>query len=341
MIAENETLENFENEKNYWIIPMDFNIYPFSEMKKEWDKYKSIKWKIPGEAKYDKNINDYKLIKSSSIFKNLKKRDIIYFYVFNLPMGEKARVLLRGEVVEEKSLMLYKEVYSNSESEEKVYAFKIGNLSTLGEDELYNNFFFTIGDINSKSGSSITNPRGKVWLSRKNNKLSTEQIDILEKYFKKDGWDKDIEKLIKFFNRRCFFEGKIGNKNDHKTFIRKNGLKYYEIHHFIQKNQKNKNKPLHNLKEDDSKAVIYGEKNELTLCPNCHRKIHLGTIEDINEMLKIALEDDGIKEILSSKCIQDVIGGDEEIEKWILEMYNCSNWFIKAVVIKTRLVLWA
>ena len=179
MTEENKTLENFENEKNYWIIPMDFNIYQFSEMKKEWDKYKSIKWKIPGEVIYDKNINDYKLIKSSSRFKNLKKRDIIYFYVFNLPMGEKARVLLRGEVVEEKSLMLYKEVYSNSESEEKVYAFKIGNLSTLGEDKLYNNFFFTIDDINSKSGSSIDHPRGKFWLSRKNKNLSIELINIL------------------------------------------------------------------------------------------------------------------------------------------------------------------
>ena len=323
MTAENKTLENFENEKNYWIIPMDFNIYPFSEMKKEWDKYKYIIWRIPVKVKDDKNKNDDIPLK----FKNLKKRDIIYFYVFNLPMGEKARILLRGEVVEGKSLMLHKEVYSNSESEEKVYAFKIGNLSTLGEDEIYNNFFFTIDDINSKSGSSkeLKYPREQSWLSRKNNKLSTEQIDILEKYFKKDGWDKDIEKLIKFFNRRCFFEGKIGNKNDHKTFIRKNGLKYYEIHHFIQKNQKNKNNPLHNLKEWDSDAVIYGEKNELTLCPNCHKKIHFGTIEDIKEMLKIALEDDGIKEILSSKCIQDVIGGDEEIKKWILKMYNCSN----------------
>lgn len=204
MIAENKTLENFENEKNYWIIPMDFNIYPFSEMKKEWDKYKSIKWKIPGEAKYDKNKND----DTYSRFKNLKKRDIIYFYVFNLPMGEKARVLLRGEVVEEKSLMLYKEVYSNNESEEKVYAIKIGNLSTLGEDELYNNFFFTIDDISSKSGSPIDHPRGKFWLSRKDDDISIEQINVLEKYFKKDGWDKDIEKLIKFFNRRCFLREK-------------------------------------------------------------------------------------------------------------------------------------
>lgn len=117
-------------------------------------------------------------------------------------------------------------------------------------------------------------------------------------------------------NIRKFWEWK-------KLLDYSNGLKYYEIHHFIQKNQKNKNKPLHNLKEGDSKAVIYGEKNELTLCPNCHKKIHLSTIEDIKEMLKIALEDDGIKEILSSKCIQDVIGGDDEIKKWILEMYNC------------------
>lgn len=57
-----------------------------------------------------------------------------------------------------------------------------------------------------------------------------------------------------------FFEGKIGNKSDYKTFIRRKGLKYYEIHHFIQKNQKNTNKPLHNLKEGNSDAVIYGEK---------------------------------------------------------------------------------
>lgn len=79
------------------------------------------------------------------------------------------------------------------------------------------------------------------------------------------------------------------------------------------------------LKKVIVKLLFMEKKNELTLCPNCHKKIHFGTVEDIKEMLKIALEDDGIKEILSSKCIQDVIGGDEEIKKWILEMYNCSN----------------
>ena len=70
-------------------------------------------------------------------------------------------------------------------------------------------------------------------------------------------------------------------------------------------------------------SIIYGEKNQVTLCPNCHRKIHSGTVESIKEMLEILFYDNGIREILSSKCIKDAIGGDKKIKEWILKMYKC------------------
>lgn len=323
MVEKNTRFGDLESERNYWMIPMDFETYSFSDMKKELAHNKAIRWGIRAKPIHDKKTNTYKLNTSSLLVKKIKKGDIFYFYVFNLPMGKKGRVLIRGEVIEEVSLMRYNEVYLNSKNEDIIQGFKIEKLSTLGEYELVNNFFFTIDDINSKTDSltdkKIINPRN--WPNKIRNTLSIEAINILEKHFKKCSLNKDVNRLIKFFDRRCFFEGKIGTKDEHKSFIRRNGYKYYEIHHFIQQNQKNKNNSLHNILGVDS--IIYGEKNQVTLCPNCHRKIHSGTVESIKEMLEILFYDNGIREILSSKCIKDAIGGDKEIKEWILKMYKC------------------
>lgn len=61
----------------------------------------------------------------------------------------------------------------------------------------------------------------------------------------------------------------------HNTFLKPDGTKYMEVHHLIPLNQqKNFQYKL------DTKANI------VPLCPNCHRMIHYGRFEDVEEILK-------------------------------------------------------
>lgn len=61
----------------------------------------------------------------------------------------------------------------------------------------------------------------------------------------------------------------------HNTFLKPDGTKYMEVHHLIPLNQqKNFQYKL------DTKANI------VPLCPNCHRMLHHGRFEDIEEILK-------------------------------------------------------
>lgn len=62
---------------------------------------------------------------------------------------------------------------------------------------------------------------------------------------------------------------------DHQTFLKPDGTKYMEVHHLIPLNQQ-KNFPY----KLDTKANI------VPLCPNCHRMLHHGRFEDIEEILK-------------------------------------------------------
>lgn len=124
------------------------------------------------------------------------------------------------------------------------------------------------------------------------------------------GWDKDVDRLINFFERDCFFKGKFGKDKDHNTFIRKNGLKYYETHHFIQRKAKK-----------GIESIVDASANILQLCSCCHSRIHYGTTEDIREMLRIVLKNEEIKKLLEDKCVQKMIGNDS-IEKWIQKMYD-------------------
>ena len=55
------------------MIPMDFETYSFSDMKKELAHNKAIRWGIGANPIHDKKTNTYKLNASSSLVKKIKK----------------------------------------------------------------------------------------------------------------------------------------------------------------------------------------------------------------------------------------------------------------------------
>lgn len=67
---------------------------------------------------------------------------------------------------------------------------------------------------------------------------------------------------------------------NHDTFIKPDGTKYMEVHHLIPLNQQRNFK----YKLDTKTKIVL-------LCPNCHKMLHLGRIEDIKPLLKKLYDD--------------------------------------------------
>lgn len=301
---------------NYWLIPMDFMTCNYEQMQEEWRKNRKIMWQAPGKPKYKKN----KWVVENPMAKSLKKGDVVYFYVSNLPSESKdnlSRIMLRGIIEDEPYPIEKNKVYMKSRETTMINGFSIGSITTLCKEQLENNLFLSYKDLRKKD-SSFKYPQGKNWPDKKNKKsLSEDIIIILEKCFKSSMQKNDFEVLINHFKKKCFFCDKYGSRNDHKTFVSRNGLDYFEYHHFIPQ-YKEKHYP-------ELRDVINSPTNGLFLCSNCHNKIHYGTIEEVNKMLEKVLEDNKITEMLEAFDFQEKIGENNNIFEWFQEAYNVKE----------------
>lgn len=314
----------------YHLVPMNFLECDFERMRKEWKEHKKIMWQVPGAPVYDKKTKSWN-IKSGAVMPNMiKTGDIIYFYVFNIPSNggaDKSRILLRGIVNEEPTPVKYRDVYFSDEvdGEKMIIGFSINNVTTLEKSELENDTYYCRESLKSKYKFSAF-PQGKNWPNSYDKNLNSDLIKDLENSFKKRESERDFEVLIKHFDRECFFSWKkLGTKNDHKTFKRRNGTDYYETHHFI---------PYHLSKNNTELAsIIDDQRNLICLCSNCHNKLHYGRPNEINHMIDLLWEDDEIKNMLKTKDFLSIIGVDDDKAAldWIKSVYRSSenkkkNW---------------
>lgn len=279
-----------------------------------------IMWQVPGTPKKRKD----KMVIEGSMAKSLKKGDIIYFYVTHLPSESKinlSRIMLRGKIEDEpypikKSEFIGKFKDSSSENNSWVIAFSIGSITTLHKEKLEDNNYLSRQHL-QKIDSNFDNPQGKRWLDKKiKNSLSDKIIKTLEESFKASGRKNDFEMLIDHFTKKCFFCDKYGSRNEHRTFTCRNGLEYFEYHHFIQKKEE---------KNQNLEDIIKSPSNLLCLCSNCHNKFHYGAIEEVNKMLEIVLEDDKIKEMIKKYDMERYIGKEKSIFKWLQEVYKVTE----------------
>lgn len=302
---------------NYWLIPMDFKNCNYEQLREEWKKNKKIIWEVPGKPR--KTKDGWKI--ESCMAKSLKKGDIVYFYVSNLPSesNEKiSRIMLRGIIEDEPYPIEKNKIYVNSDSAEMVTGISIGSITTLNRGQLENNLFLSIEDLKKKD-SNFKHPQGKNWPDKMIKKsLSGETIALLEKSFKSSMRKNDFEMLINHFKKKCFFcEKKYGDRCEHRTFVSRNGLDYFEYHHFIPQNTVKKYPALQN--------IINFPANGLFLCSNCHNKIHYGLKEEVKQMLDIVLKDDDIKQMLEDFEFQNIIGENKNIIEWFQEIYNVKE----------------
>lgn len=130
--------------------------------------------------------------------------------------------------------------------------------------------------------------KGKMNLSEFNPKMKLPNTRIVinsKEHFSRD--PKVVENALRFSGFQCEFDKK------HKTFISKRtGKNFVEAHHLIPMSE-----------QINFEFSIDIEPNIVTLCPNCHRRIHLGTMEEKKKMLEelfthirmVRLEKCGIK----------------------------------------------
>lgn len=292
---------------NFWLIPMKFETCDFEQMQKEWNRNEKIMWEVKGAI-------DGKLATS------LKKGDIVYFYVSELPSGSKkslSRIMLRGIIEDEPHLTEKKKVYWKSEDDDLICGFSIGCISTLPKEKLEDDTFLSLEELRKNPDFKFINPQGKRIPNKSDKNLSEALINFLENIFKKNSYADDFPRLIEHFNQECFFCGKIGNKKDHETFLRRNGTKYYEIHHFIQQYKGKKLPELIN--------IINAPENQICLCANCHRRIHLGREDDVNEMIDCLWNDEKIQQMLVRNDFSSIVAnekyGDNPLT-WIKNTYT-------------------
>ncbi|MBQ5383222.1 MAG: HNH endonuclease [Treponema sp.] len=311
---------------NYYLIPMDFLTCNFARLINEWNRTKCVMWEAGGTP--DKRSGK---IKKGSRAAYLQKGDIIYFYVCNLPTGtgeSLSRILLRGEIGEEPKPCTTEEIYpefdSNgkqirgvSDGEKRLIGFSIKNLTTLPKELLKDDRVFCLEHMRRKEeywgckyngDKEFIIPHGKTWPSLENRTFSEGLIKDLEEAFV--GSKEELKTLIAHFNQTCFFDEKegFGPRSNHKTFLRRTGTTYYEVHHFIQQKSGRKDKAL--------AEIIDAPENKICLCSRCHNMIHYGQEKDVKEM---------IKALWCDKEFQDMLQKSKQSEKitleWVQDLY--------------------
>lgn len=303
-----------KNMNNTWLIPMDYATCNYSKLEEEWNNNKKIMWQVPGTPDFR---NGEWRIKDNSMAQDIKSGDAIYFYITNLPSESKtnlSRVMLRGIVGDAPFPIKKSDVFMGSDDESMIIGFSIKNITTLCKEHLEDNSYLSYEHLMTID-NDFKHPQGKRWPDQRiKNNLSDKIIKIFDESFKTNLYNNDFETLINHFSKKCFFCDKYGNRNEHKTFVGRNGLDYFEYHHFI---------PQHMAKENiELKQIIDSPTNGLYLCSNCHNKIHYGRAEDIREMIRIILKDDSIMTMIKEYNFAESI--DKEMYEWFFDAYKVS-----------------
>lgn len=147
--------------------------------------------------------------------------------------------------------------------------------------------------------------RGKIKLTEEYQSLITdlENISKDEKYSLLD--------FRNMFKPECMCKDLFSGS--HKTFEKENGLYHYEIHHLIEQ--------YHTRKKGKAKVsgdIIYNVDNEISLCLNCHSRIHIGKIEDRIKMVEYLYHNN---KKAFDKLLDQIPSAKNNKLQWLLEQY--------------------
>lgn len=254
----------------YHLIPADFENYNVDNLLTDKKISTSqgisgIPWKNGGID--GKNAQDF------------QEEDIVYVYFHNLT-GEQSHILLRGKVTK------IEDYYIDPQDGFRYKVFYLGSI------KYYKNISFTYNKLKAY-GVNIT--QTKIYLGTdqdyyyyiRNNKIDHGYRNRTKEEYEKflqliseleqEEKSSDLISLKEHYNKPC----EICRANDKThTFIKENGLYYYEVHHILEQNILRKKEIPHwykNFKDNDlnnnGNNLVYADFNVTNLCPVCHRKI--------------------------------------------------------------------
>lgn len=296
--------------RKYHLIPADFEVFDFKELKNEIASKRTILWHSQYWYK-DKETGEWK---NKNYHYN--KNDVVYLYYKNIPDFSK-RILLRGEISEiEKEDTWY---FGEEKEEMKCKCISINNLTPVALEDLKKYSYDNLIEhykLKSTYRQEITNEELIKDLENDNNKNGT------------------IEQVIEYFDEKSYCEccrilGFGSKERMKRTFVKNNGLIYREIHHLLMQNIKRKSSEWFKenafLNENDIQ-MIDKEFNEINLCPVCHKEFHYGNFDAksntnikkkriIEEIMEKHEYDKHLKEW--GKTPEEI----EKIRKYIFEQY--------------------
>lgn len=309
---------NQENYKNHLLIA-NFEMFNFEKLKDENEnqEYDGILWK---NGSYDKKNG---IIKRDL---EIQKDDIVYIYYTKLP-DKIDRILIKCTVIETFESNPECFYYENNEEKNKIkngdkpkipaiklkYETAINvqrNKETFAKEKLYSEYGLNNlqGKQHLKEDLEQKNEKNKK-IDKYQYKLITDLNDAEPKPEK----SYTLEKLKDYMNKisKCELEKSVR----HTTFVKENGLNYYEAHHLIEQ--------CNGKKEKFPKEIIDNKINIINLCPNCHKKIHNGKKEDREAMVEELYKrhEKEYNELLDK--IEEVKQGKEL--DWLLKQYGVEK----------------
>lgn len=313
-----------KNHYKYHLFSANFETYNFESLLKETEstQNKGFLWNYP------KNIK-------------VEIGDIVYIYYFNLP-DRINRILLKCKVIdafkkgENEECFYYDTEYYNTEEkinllDESQNSKKPAMLLSFETALCVEKGKEKFSEKNLRENYGINNFQGKQYIKED---LLQEKIENGKQEYYQKKLIHDLEKetknktikledLIKSMNKisQCALQRSPKFKHEnHTTFVKENGLNYYEQHHLIQQFNGRKNKELKNIIDNDI--------NLINLCPNCHRRIHNGKKEDRENMVielynQINQGSNDFDNLLLQ--IPEIKEGKKTAKNWLLEQYKLEN----------------
>lgn len=327
-----------KDEKIYHLIPMNMDNYNIDDIILSLDKNGYVEWNNGTiEGKYAQEF---------------KENDIVYIYCTNLPDGSK-RILFRAVV----------EKVNNAENKQKT--FNISNITPIKmkqKSKIRKEYDFSYETLKEKY--KIKMNQSMRCLMKKGNEHYEEEeklINELEKLYNKEYKDKTIDKETQikimeevkdYFNNEVWCEcceilikkGDLSKTEaNNRTFIKNDGLRFYEIHHLLMQNilrkDYNKNRKWFNdnkwyhSNNDKDKQMILDDYNCIILCPVCHMELHHGDNEKYKEKYGVTKEQ-VINELMKEHQYDQRL--KEEYKKSPEEIRKIKNYILQQYITLTN-----
>ena len=302
---------------NYHLIPMNMDKFNIDDMI---NSKGCIVWNNGNEK--GKNVHPFEV------------GDIVYIYCTNLP-DESRRILFRAEVEKVNKRINRQNTFTiNNITTIKLRQKSINRKEYDYSYEKLKDYKFTINQRMryldfDENGKRLKEDLENDYKNSKNKKIGVEALAEVKDYFNNEIWCECCKILMK--------EGNLTyDMAKNRTFIKNDGLTFYELHHLLMQNilRKDKTKNEKWFRENkwydynNDKEMITDDYNCVILCPVCHMELHHGDNDEYNKKYAVKKET-VIKQLMKKHKFDDKLKNDfdktsedvKSIKRYILQQY--------------------